>query len=232
MGIIQGDGFKVSIVKSSRRKTMALKVTHKGVSIHIPSMLPIVIAETFIERKTPWIQKKLQQQSQQQLLARQFTDNETFFFLGEPYALRLVQENTIATVNKTQQHIVFHGRLNRLSKKAIRSTLICWYKQHAEQYLNSRTAWFSNKTGLTPRSITIKTYKARWGSCNSHLDIQFNWKLIQAPPDIIDYVIIHELCHIQHHNHSPAFWQVVEKYYPDFKLARIWLKNNGHKLKI
>ena len=128
MGIIQGDGFKVSIIKSSRRKTLALKITHKGVSIHIPSTLPISMAETFVEQKTPWIQQKLRQQSQRQPQERQFTDEEAFFFLGEPYALRLVQQNTTATVNKTQQHIEFHGRLNRLSKKSIRSFLIHWYK--------------------------------------------------------------------------------------------------------
>jgi predicted metal-dependent hydrolase len=232
MSIIQGDGFNVNVIISKRRKTMALKVTHKGVSIHIPSSLPIAMAETFVEQKTPWIQRKLQHQSQQQPLLRQFTDNETFFFLGESYSLRLVQKNTSATINKTPQFIELHGRLNRLSKKAIRSTLISWYKLQAEHYLNSRTALLANKIGLIPKSIVIKTYKARWGSCNSHSDIQYNWKLILAPPDIIDYVIIHELCHIQHHNHSPAFWQLVEKHYPDFKLARIWLKNNGYRLEI
>ena len=232
MGIIQGDGFNVNIVKSKRRKTMALKVSRNSVSIHIPSSLPLAMAETFVAQKTPWIQQKLQQQSQRQPLVRQFIDNETFFFLGESYSLRLIQQNATATVIKTEQYIELHGRLNRLSKKTIRSTLICWYKQQAEHYLNSRTAWFANKTGLRPKSITIKTYKARWGSCNNHSDIQFNWKLIQAPPDIIDYVIIHELCHIQHHNHSPVFWQLVAKHYPEFKTARIWLKNNGHKLEI
>lgn len=230
MSIIQGDGFRVSIIKSKRRKTMALKVTHKGVSIHIPNSLPITIAEIFVAQKTQWIQRKLQHQSQQQPLLRQFTDKEPFFFLGESYALHLIQKNISATVNKTPQSIELHGRLNRLSKKAIRSTLISWYKQQAEYYLNSRTTMLANNIGLIPKSIAIKTYKARWGSCNSHFDIRYNWNLIQAPPYIIDYVIIHELCHIQHHNHSSSFWQLVEKYYPDFKSARTWLKNNGYKL--
>ena len=232
MSIIQGDGFSVSIIKSKRRKTMALKVSRTDVSIHIPATLPIAMAESFIEQKTSWIQQKLQQQSQRQLPERQFTDNELFFFLGDSYSLRLIQQNTTPSVIKTPQHIEFRGRLNRLSKTSIRNSLIIWYKQQAEQFLNTRTTWFANKIGLIPKSITIKTYKARWGSCNSHSDIQYNWKLIQAPPDIIDYVIIHELCHIQHHNHSPAFWQLVKKHYPDFKSARIWLKNNGHKLEI
>lgn len=232
MSIIQGDGFKVNIIKSKRRKTMALKVSRTDVSIHIPATLPIAMAENFIEQKTLWIQKKLQQQSQRQLPERQFTDNELFFFLGNSYSLRLVEKNTTPSVIKTQQYIEFYGRLNRLSNRSIRNAIICWYKHQAEQFLDSRTAWFANKIGLTPKSITVKTYKARWGSCNSHSDIQYNWKLIQAPPDIIDYVIIHELCHIQHHNHSPAFWRLVEKHYPDFKLARNWLKNNGYKFEI
>ena len=232
MSIIQGDGFSVNVIKSKRRKTMALKVSRTDVSIHIPATLPIAMVKTFIEQKTSWIQQKLQQQSQRQLPERQFTDNELFFFLGESYSLRLIQKNTTPLVAKTQQYIEFCGRLNRLSKKSIRNSLILWYKQQAEQFLNSRTTWFANKIGLTPKSITVKTYKARWGSCTNKAEIQYNWKLIQAPPDIIDYVIIHELCHIQHHNHSPTFWQLVEKHYPDFKLARTWLKNNGHKFEI
>ena len=99
-------------------------------------------------------------------------------------------------------------------------------------YINKRIQQLAEKTGLKPRSIIIKTYQARWGSCKITGDIQFNWKLVLAPPAIIDYVIVHELCHLTHHNHSAAFWQLVNHHYSDFKQARRWLKENGYQLEL
>jgi len=234
MQVIQGDGFTVTVVKSSRRKTTALKIKQGEVSIYIPTRQPIAIARDFVQQKTPWIQQKLNHYAQREILTtdRLFTSGDTLFFLGKRYTLQLVAKEGTASVIKTTQTIECHGRLNRLSKAAIRAALIKWYKQQAEQYLTSKTAYLADKIGLTPRSITVKTYKARWGSCGVHADIQYNWKLMLAPANIIDYVIIHELCHIKQHNHSAAFWQLVERYYPDFRAARLWLKNNGYQLEI
>lgn len=232
MSIIQGDGFNVNIIKSTRRKTMALKVSAKGVFIHIPKTLPLTIAKNFVTKKTAWIQKKLHQQSLRQSTEPKFIDGESLLFLGESYQLRLIQQNTAPTVIKNQHMLELHGRINRLSKTGLRSAIIHWYKKQAQQYLNTRTALLANKTGLSARSITIKTYKARWGSCSIKGDIFYNWQLMQTPADIIDYVIVHELCHLRQHNHSPLFWQLVEQHYPNYKTARTWLKNNGYTLNI
>lgn len=232
MQIIQGDGFAVSVVKSSRRKTTALKIKDGEVSIHIPTRQSIDIARQFVQQKTPWIQQKLQQQAQQSPPEKLFIAGETLLFLGKEYPLQLVAVERPTTTIKTTQTIEVLGRLNSLSKAAIRAALINWYKQQAELYLRSQTAFLTTITGLSPRSITVKTYKARWGSCSLNGDIQYNWKLMLAPPDIIDYVIIHELCHLQQHNHSAAFWQLVYTHYPNYKIARLWLKNNGASLEI
>lgn len=232
MQTIQGDGFTVAVVKSSRRKTTALKIKNGEVSIHIPKRQSIEIARHFVKQKTPWIQQKLQYQAQQSLPDKDFIEGESFLFLGKDYPLQLVPVERPTTTRKTAQTIEIHGRLNRLPKSAIRAALIIWYKQQAELYLRSQTAFLAAKTGLSPRSITVKTYKARWGSCRIDGDIQYNWKLMLAPPDIIDYVIIHELCHLQQHNHSALFWQLVHRHYPNFKTARLWLKNNGASLEI
>jgi predicted metal-dependent hydrolase len=232
MQTIQGDGFTVSVVKSGRRKTTALKIKNGEVSIHIPKRQSIEIARHFVKQKTPWIQQKLQHQTLQSLPEKHFIEGESLLFLGKDYQLQLIPVERPTTIIKTAQTIQIHGRVNILSKPAIRAALITWYKQQAELYLRSQTAFLTNKTGLTPRSITVKTYKARWGSCRMNGDIQFNWKLMLAPPDIIDYVIIHELCHLQQHNHSALFWQLVHTHSPHFKTARLWLKNNGATLDI
>jgi predicted metal-dependent hydrolase len=232
MQTIQGDGFTVSVVKSGRRKTTALKIKDGEVSIHIPKRQSIEIARHFVQQKTPWIQQKLQHQGLQSLPEKHFIEGESLLFLGKEYQLQLIPVERPTTIIKTAQTIQIHGRVNLLSKPAIRTALIIWYKQQAELYLRSQTAFLTNKTGLMPRSITVKTYKARWGSCRMNGDIQYNWKLMLAPHDIIDYVIIHELCHLQQHNHSALFWQLVHLHSPHFKTARLWLKNNGATLDI
>lgn len=230
MTTIQGDGFIVNIVQSKRRKTMALKVDATGVSVHIPPALPIATAKKFIAQKTHWIQKKLAQQSQQISPEKQFVEGENFLLLGDAFALRLHEEECAPSIKKSAAAIEFHGRLKRLSKPAIRAALITWYKNYANDYFTARTQWLSDITGLHPRSVTVKSYKARWGSCSSKGDINFNWQLIQAPQVVVDYVIIHELCHLSHHNHSKYFWDLVTHFDPDYKVQRQWLKDKGYTL--
>jgi len=230
MQTIQGDGFIVTIIKSSRRKTTALKIRDREVSIHIPTRLPLKFAREFIVQKTPWIQNKLAEQSLKEVQEKQFIDGEIFLFLNENITLKLIQAESSPTIEMSSRQLEFYGRLNRLSKTAIRAALVHWYKQQAENHLTARTAHLSKKIQIIPRSISIKTYKARWGSCNIRGELQFNWKLMLAPLDIIDYVIIHELCHIQHHNHSAQFWQLVALHCPTFKVSRTWLKDNGYRL--
>jgi len=232
MQTIQGDDFLVTVIKSGRRKTTALKIKDGEVSIHIPSRLPLKFAREFVVQKTTWIKTKLADQALKQIEEKKFIDGEMFFFLGEQYTLSLIQMDSAPLIIKNQQQLEFHGRLNRLSKTAIRTALIRWYKQQAEEYLLVRTSLLSKQTRITPRSITVKTYKARWGSCNIRGELQYNWKLVLAPPNIIDYVITHELCHIKHHNHSAKFWQLVEHFSPSFKVSRLWLKNNGYRLEL
>ncbi|PCJ31783.1 MAG: hypothetical protein COA90_05170 [Gammaproteobacteria bacterium] len=232
MQTIQGDGFIVEVIKSNRRKTAALKIKHNRVSIHIPSRLPLKFAQDFVIKKTPWIQQKLTEQSQQAPIDKQFIEGENFLFLGQDYALTLVHAEKSVSVSKTISQLKITGRLNRLSKNTLRASIITWYKQQATLYLRSRTAKLAKNTEFKPKTITVKTYKARWGSCGVRGDLQYNWKLILAPSDIIDYVIIHELCHLVHHNHSALFWGLVKKHCPNFKQAQQWLKQNGYRLEV
>jgi hypothetical protein len=113
---------------------------------------------------------------------------------------------------------------------ASKKQLTFWYQQQATDYITNRTHELVKATKLKPKSVTVKTYKARWGSCTIKGDIQFNWKLMMTPAAVIDYVIIHELCHLEQHNHSAKFWQLVEQFEPNYKTHRLWLKNNGQQL--
>ncbi|MGC8820969.1 MAG: M48 family metallopeptidase [Fervidobacterium sp.] len=107
-----------------------------------------------------------------------------------------------------------------------------WLKRYAENYLTKRTKELSFQTGLKFNKVLVKEVKTRWGSCSSKGTISLNWLLIMAPRKVIDYVIIHELAHTVHMNHSKKFWELVEKLFPEWKVCRYWLRKNGHTLNI
>ncbi|MDF1587557.1 MAG: SprT family zinc-dependent metalloprotease [Gammaproteobacteria bacterium] len=232
MKTIKGDGFTVQVIKTNRRKTMLLKVEQQGVTIRIPSRLPLSFARDFIDEKSSWIKAKLEQQSQHPVLERQFIDGETVLLFGQSYSLQFKNAQSKPHISIAGNNIICHARLDKITKTAIRAAFIAWYKQQAQSYLTERSDKFSQQTGLQAQSITVKTYRARWGSCTLSGHIHYNWKLLMAPPDVIDYVIIHELCHTEHHNHSAAFWHLVETYMPDYRSARNWLKINGYCLEL
>lgn len=101
------------------------------------------------------------------------------------------------------------------------------YRKRARQQLESRAAYFAGIMGVTYNRIAIRAAKTRWGSCSAQGNLNFHWKLILMPPEILDYVVVHELAHRKEMNHSPGFWAEVEKVLPDYKNRRRWLKENG-----
>lgn len=113
---------------------------------------------------------------------------------------------------------------------AQRNALTQRYIVAAKEYFPKRAAYFRQFTGGTYNRITIRDQKTRWGSCSARGTLSFNWRLMLAPPAILDYVVVHELCHLTHMNHSAAFWQAVESVYPDYRNARKWLKEHGQEL--
>lgn len=126
-------------------------------------------------------------------------------------------------INTTQARKEEHEdpRLAYLEKK---------YRQAAKQYIYERVEYYLPLTGGHYTSIRIGDQKTRWGSCSSNKTLSFSWRLMLAPPRILDYVVVHELCHLTHMNHSKEFWSLVESVDPDYKEHRKWLKENGDKL--
>ena len=104
------------------------------------------------------------------------------------------------------------------------------YRQAAAEYIPRRVAYFQPFTGGTYTRITIRGQHTRWGSCSSRGTLSFNWRLMLAPPRVLDYVVVHELCHRKELNHSPRFWAEVARVLPDYKRQERWLKENGKRL--
>ncbi|WP_438971409.1 M48 family metallopeptidase [Methylophaga sp.] len=226
--MIQGDGFTVDIIRSKRRKTLALAVADGRVSVRMPAKMGSQHAERFIREKTHWIQQKLALHPP--VTKKQFIEGETFLFLGQELFLKLISASKQNKVSVRDNALTVELKSTSPSQAVILKHVTAWFKSQAKHLLEKRCRELARSSGLQPKAIFIKTYKARWGSCSRSGEIQFNWKLIMAPDSVIDYVIIHELCHLSQHNHSPAFWQLVENFCSDFKVHRTWLKNHGQNL--
>jgi len=227
---IQGDGFDVTIIRSKRRKTLALAVANGEVTVRMPAKMAAHHAERFVQQKTAWIQQKLA--AHPIVKKTLFSNGEAYLFMGQQLFLSIIPSSADNKVRVIDQTLLLELKHKAPSTALISRYLTDWYKQQAKQHLLVRCRELAKTTGLHPKELTVKTYKARWGSCTRLGDIQFNWKLIMAPEAVIDYVIVHELCHIKQHNHSSAFWQLVENFCFNYKVHRAWLKNNGHKLSL
>jgi predicted metal-dependent hydrolase len=232
MSIIKINDLSVEVIRSARRKTIAIKIQNGNVTVHLPKLMPLWLAKQFVLRKHHWIDDKLKKY-QQRPPERQFIEGELQPFMGQQYPLHIIQEpqRQRLHVQFDQQKLVITAPAHVTSIQ-IKQSLTRWYRRQAESLLIKRVKLLAEQTGLQPNQVQIKSYKSRWGSCNLRGDIQLNWQLVQASQLIVDYVIIHELCHLQQHNHSKAFWDLVERFDPNYREHRSWLKNHGHQLVI
>jgi len=233
MKVIQGDGFTAEIIRSSKRKTSAIKIQKGLVYVMVPKSLSQDAIKSLVFNKTRWINEKLShQQSILALTAKVFSSGERYSYLGSEYVLT-INSGLVTTIKLDQDQLIVTVPDHSLDcSDNIKTLLINWYKQQAIVILKKKTLHYASIMGVQPTIVTIKTYKARWGSCSLSGAIQFNWKLMMAPECVIDYVVVHELCHILHHNHSPAFWAAVARYYPDYRSQSAWLKQHGAGLEI
>lgn len=106
------------------------------------------------------------------------------------------------------------------------------YRLQAQQRFAEKVLRYARVVGVTPTAVDIKTFNSRWGSCNIKGEVQFHWKVILAPHRIVDYVVVHELCHLKHHDHSPVFWKAVERVIPDYLECKEWLKLAGARFDV
>ena len=187
------------------------RVKHARISINPASEVRIVIPlyyrqrdlEKLLEEKEKWIAKQLAHFAKERENIIALKPGEILFF-GE---IRKVDFDTSSAL-----------RLKR------------WYMEQANEYFSKRITEIAFHYGFTFNKMTVRGQKTRWGSCSRKKNISLNWKLMKAPPFIIDYLIIHELTHTQIFNHSKAFWAKVSGIMPDYKKAEAWLKKHGKHL--
>lgn len=229
---VQGKGFIAEINRTGRIKSATIKVENGEVVIVVPHALTTEKINRLLNNKAQWIKGKIALHQQAQVATgKQYVSGECFSYLGRNYRLK---------VNKGPYQPVklINGRFSVTLRKGaddpdmIKDSLTSWFKQHAEAKLKEKAKRYAQLLAVSYSSFGIKSYKSRWGSCSAEGEIDFNWLIIMAPNHIVDYVVVHELCHLKHHDHSPQFWRELARIIPDFADSKTWLKLNGASLQI
>ncbi|AZL85001.1 M48 family peptidase [Aliivibrio salmonicida] len=230
--MIQRESYCVYIERTSRRKTASIKVEEGKVIVVVPRKLDLERIEKLITDKHQWIIEKIAlNQHATPMNAREYVSGEAFPYLGRNYRLKVVAGDL------TQTKLIA-GRIlvtvpdPKHQPQYINRALVNWYKRNAEKKIREKVHRYAPMVGVETAVIRIKEFKSRWGSCTPYGDLEFNWLIMQAPNRVVDYVVIHELCHLIHHDHSPQFWKEVERVMPDFQEQKLWLKNNGYSLSV
>lgn len=211
----------------SRRRTIAVEITKEGgVLVRAPLKLARREVLAFVHQSSGWIVRKLAQARvlQEERTQRRFREGEPFPFLGEQHRLRYVAGGEY--LRKEKGEFLLGAQLSSRAGDLFRT----WYRARAREILEDRVAQFALRMGLTCRSVRITDAKERWGSCNAAGSLNFAWRLVMAPPPVIDYVIVHELAHLVEMNHSRRFWGRVGRILPDYAQRRKWLRENEHLL--
>jgi len=212
---------KIDKLFRSRRRTVGLEITEDS---HLVVRAPRHVGQEYIEsivfKKRDWILAKQQlfRQRKNDYPAKQFVDNENFFYLGKPYPLRLVEGESISL----NDYLEFPRRLLLNA----RDNLIHWYKTCALEKIRERAEFYATVTGLKYSSIRISNAQKRFGSCSYEGNLNFSWRIIMAPLEVIDYVVVHELIHLEEKNHAGGFWRRVGLVLPDYKMRKRFFKNN------
>ncbi len=229
---IQGRGYVAEVIRTTRVKSARLQVEDGSVSIAVPIALPQERIQRILLDKNRWIKEKLHlHQQAQPVRTRELVSGEALPYLGRNYRLKL-ETGSLEPVKLKHGRLVVRLPRAMQANHMVREMLLHWYRLQAEIRFTEKVKRYAPLVGVDPASVGVRTFKSRWGSCNVKGDILFHWKVIMAPHRIADYVVVHELCHLKHHDHSPAFWQSVARLVPDYLECKEWLKEVGARFDV
>ncbi|MGB9696313.1 MAG: M48 family metallopeptidase [Ignavibacteria bacterium] len=211
----------------TRRKSIALHITENAtLVIRAPYFTPQSIIKDVVGRHYKWIVKKrneiLKLKSYRPLA--KFIDGEKYLYLGKYFELEII--------NTQSNKLVFNGKffLSKSLLSRARKMFIQWYIDRAQEIIPKRLSELASENNFQYYKVRITRAEKRWGSCSSKGNLNFSWRLVMASPKVIDYVIIHELVHLEIKNHSKKFWTKVKSLMPEYKQQQQWLKTNQYEM--
>lgn len=210
---------------SPRRRTVEITIERDGsLVLKAPEGTEESVLEDFVREKRMWVYTKLAEKDAltTSVPEREYVSGEGFHYLGRSYRLLLVDEQEVPVK-------LVRGRLQlrRSDVDEGRKHLVSWYTEHARPWLAKRVKPWARRMGVEPAGVEVRDLGHRWGSCGHAGNVNFHWKVVTLPPSIIDYVVVHELAHLEEPNHTPEFWSKVERTMADFETRKRWLAENG-----
>jgi predicted metal-dependent hydrolase len=234
---LKGQVIEYTVRASNRAKRISLRVHgEKGVEVVYPTNMKRPKARKFLRENTDWLLKTLHKMENKKSSVhhRQYKQGETFPYMGENITLNLIKKThgTTMTIQLTEDmlDISLPPEIELSDTDAIQYAVESFYRRQAKGYITNRTIEIADKLSFKFNRIFIKNQKTRWGSCSSNNNLNFNLRLMMASSEAIDYIIIHELCHLTHMNHSKQFWSLVGKHCPEYKHWDKWFKENSQFL--
>lgn len=232
------DAIEYQLERSAkRRRTVAIHIKNGAVIVRAPQRASRARVDELVAARAGWIAKKLREDEARNLLAtREYVDGELFKFLGRDYPLTVSE-----TTAKRIKPAVFAGGCIAVGVSAglsgeehaerVRESLTRWYRPRAKSHITKQVERAAAATGLVPKLVRVKDLKSSWGICTRE-DISLSWRLIMAPAPLIEYVVIHELCHLRHKDHSAAYYATLASFLPDYKVRRKALRELAPQLDI
>ena len=222
-------------INYKKRKSMGIYIDLYGnVEVRAPKGTPDELVFQLLEEKWDWIQQKSKEMKDRMLgpQVKAYDHGERFLYLGNEYPILISQD-----INIKQDNVVFKGDklhiiVKKLDEEKIKQALKRFYYQQCKMLVERAIQSYQNNFKIKPRSIRITDSKANWGTCDSQRQLTFNWKLAMAPQKVIDYVVVHEMCHMVHLNHDRSFWRLVGKILPDYEKEENWLALSSWKMTV
>lgn len=210
-----------------------------GVSVTVPDNISQERIDLVLRQKAPWILRRLSEFNEIKPLTtrHEFISGEKFPYLGRQYRLKVAATDSTSDVILAFQNGKFIASVPKSSsptwrQEQLRIAFRDWYMKQGHSKVQQRIKLFAPRLGLTPSKTVMKDQQSRWGSCTKNGTININWRILMAPMRIVDYVIVHELGHMIHADHSSDFWTVVASVMPDYDERKDWLRVHGPTLQL
>lgn len=217
------------LVRSPRRTADIVIEPDGRVIVRAPEDTTTERIEDIIESKRLWIYKNLAEWRDLNAtrVIREFRNGEGFLYLGRSYRLLLVSDQEEPLLLKTGRFCLRRDLVDQGEIPAAQAAFRNYFITRGIERISHRVAYFAAKVGVAAGKIGLRELGSRWASCSPTGNLAFHWKCMMAPPKIIDYIVVHELCHMHHLDHSDAFWNEVDKVMPDYRERKEWLRKNG-----
>lgn len=215
--------FDYILRKSSRAHNLRISINRNAeVIVTKPHFLPMFMVDKFLKANEAWVVSNLEKAKRR--VKAQLEEKNALWYLGKKYTYSFKKGHFNIVFNKTKVTVYTY------SEAAAKRSLKTQLKKEAKYSIVEAVKRYSSIMALPYNSISIKDQSTRWGSCSSKKNLNFSWRLIMTPPQVLEYVVIHELAHLKHLNHSKNFWLFVEKYDPEYREHRRWLKRHETQL--